>query len=139
MICRYRSRLLLTWGLSVAIAFLLLGIAMVIPAATSDVAEHVIGGFAIAAACWGGGISLTNGVWLTPEAIVKRQGYRRTVIPWDTIESFAVARVPRNQAWRTVLVSLRPEGSVYLSCLAGRERYIQRIIAEFDRYRSTLA
>ena len=112
---------------------------MVIPAPASDVAEHVIGGFAIAVACWGGGISLTNGVWLTPEAIVKRQGYRRTVIPWDTIESFAVARVPGNAAWQTVLVSLRPQGSVYLSCLAGRERYIQRIIAEFERYRSTLA
>jgi hypothetical protein len=138
VICRYRSRLLFVWGLSVAILFLLLGIAMVVPASGTNVAQHVIGGFAIAAACWGGGISLTNGVWLTPEAIVKRQGYRRTVIPWDTIESFSVGRVPRNQTWKTVLVGLRPQGSVYLSCLAGRERYIQRIIAEFEKYRSTL-
>jgi hypothetical protein len=125
-------------GLSCAAGFLLLGIAMAVPTSTSDVAEHVIGGFAIAAACWGGGISWTNGVLLTPEGIVKRQTFRRTTISWDAIESFSATKVPRNQAWHTVLVELRPLGYAYLTPLAGSKRYIQRIIAEFEEYRAKL-
>jgi hypothetical protein len=33
---------------------------------------------------------------------------------------------------------LRPLGYSYLTPLAGRERYIQRIIAEFEEYRAAL-
>ena len=126
-------------GLSCAAGFLLLGIAMAVPTPTSsDVAEHVIGGFVIAIACWVAGLAWTNGVWLTPEGIVKRQTYRRTTISWDAIESFSVARVPRNQAWHTVQVELRPLGYAYLIPLAGSKRHIQRIIAEFEEYRAKL-
>jgi hypothetical protein len=138
LVRKYRSRVPFVAGLSVAAGFLLLGIAMAVPTSTSDVAEHVIGGLVIAAACWGGGISWTNGVLLTPEGIVKRLTFRRTTISWDTIESFSVARVPRNQAWHTVQVELRPLGYAFLIPLAGSKRYIQRIIAEFEEYRAKL-
>jgi hypothetical protein len=76
-----------------------------------------VGGFLIADAFWGGGISWTNSV----------------------IESFTVAPVPRNQVWRTIKVELRPMGYSYLTPLAGRERSIRRIIAEFEEYRDALA
>jgi hypothetical protein len=131
LVRKYRLSVPFVVGLVVATGFLLLGIAMAVPTSTSDVAEHVIGGFAIAAAAWGGGISWTNSVSLTPDGIVKQQTFRRTSIPWDAVGSFAVAPVPRNQAWRTVKVELRPMGYSYLTPLAGRERYIQRIITEF--------
>jgi len=102
------------------------------------VAQHVIGGFAIAIACWVGGLAWTNGVWLTPEGIVKRQSFRRTTVAWDAVGSFKVAPVPRNQLWRTIQVELRPLGHSYLTTVAGSERYIQRLIAEFGEYRAEL-
>jgi hypothetical protein len=138
LVRKYRSRVPFVVGLSCAVGFLLLGIAMAVPTSTSDVAQNVIGGFLIAAACWGGGISWTNGVLLTPEGIVKRQTFRRTTIPWDAVGSFGVAPVPRNQAWHTVQVELRPLGHAYLTPVAGSKRYIQRVIAEFDAYRAQL-
>jgi hypothetical protein len=52
LVRKYRSSVPFVVGLVVAIGFLLLGIAMAVPTSTSDVAEHVIGGFAIAAAVW---------------------------------------------------------------------------------------
>lgn len=67
---------------------------------------------------------------------MKRQTFRRTTIPWDAVESFKVAPVPRNRAWRTIEVELRPLGHAYLSTVAGSARYIQRIIAEFEEYRA---
>lgn len=137
LVRKYRSRVPFAMGLSAAIGFLLTGVAMIVPALGTDVAEHVIGGFLIAAACWGGGISWTNGVMLTREGIVGRQTYRRTTIPWDAVGSFKVAPVPRHQAWRTVRVELRPLGHAYLP-VAGSRRYILRVIAEFEAYRAQL-
>jgi hypothetical protein len=138
LVRKYRSSVPFFVGLFVAIGFLFIGIGMAVPTSTSDVAEHVIGGFVIVAALWGGGISWTNSVSLTPDAIVKRQTFRRTSIPWKEVESLTVAPVPRNPAWRTIKVELRPMGYAYLTPLAGRERYIQRIIAEFEGYRGAL-
>jgi hypothetical protein len=85
-------------GLIVAVVFLLLGIAMAVPTAASDVAQNVIGGFAIVVACLCGSLSWTNGVLLMPEGVVKRQTFRRTTIPWDAVASLEVAPVPRNGA-----------------------------------------
>lgn len=133
---KYRSSLPVAIGVSCATLALLVGIAMAVPASTSDVAQNVIGGFAIAVACWVGGVTLTNGVWLTPEGIVKRQTFRRTTIQWDAVESLTVAPVPRNQAWRTIRVEMQPPGHVYLIPVAGRERHVQEIIAEFEAYRA---
>lgn len=137
MVRKYRPRLPFAMGLSGAALFLLVGIAMVVPTSTSNVAEHVIGGVAIAVACWTGGIVWTNGVLLTPEGIVKRQTFRRTTIPWAAVQSFKMAPVPRNRAWRTVQVELRPLGYAYLTTVAGSARYIQRVIAEFEEYRAS--
>jgi hypothetical protein len=138
LIRKYRPSVPFAVGLAVAIGFPLLGIAMAVPTSTSDVAGNIIGGFVILAAFWGGGISWTNGVSLTPEGIVKRQTFRRTSIPWDMVESFTVAPVPRRQSWRTIKVELRPTGYSYLTPLAGREQYIQRVIGEFEEYRAAL-
>lgn len=139
MVRKYRSRVPFVVGLSGAAVFLLIGIEMAVPTPTSSgAAEHAIGGFVIAIACWVAGLAWTNGVWLTPEGIVKRLTFRRTTISWDAIESFSVARVPRNQAWHTVRVELRPLGYAYLVPLAGSKRYIQGLIAEFEEYRAKL-
>lgn len=139
MVRKYRSRVPRTIGLSAATLALLVGIAMVVPNPTSDVSEHVIGTFCIAVACWAGGIAWTNGVLLTPEGIVQRHTFRRTIIPWGSVESFKASPAPRNPAWRTVEVELRPLGHSYLTTVAGRESYIQRVISEFEEYRATLA
>lgn len=138
LVRRYRSRLPFAIGLFGAALPLLVGIAMAVPTSTSNVAEHVIGGFGIVVACCVGALAWTNGVWLTPEGIVKRQTFKRTTIPWATVGSFKVAPVPRNQLWRTIQVELRPLGYSYLTTVAGSERYIQRLIAEFEEYRAEL-
>ena len=68
---------------------------------------------------------------------MKRHTFRRTTIPWDAVRSLDVAPVPRNRAWRTVRVELRPQGHLFLAGVAGSDRYIQQIIAEFEAYRAT--
>jgi hypothetical protein len=138
LVREYRSRVPFVAGLIVAVVFLLLGIAAVVPTSTSDVAQNVVGGFVIVVACFGGSISWTNGVLLTPEGIVKRQAFRRMTIPWGAVARLEVAPVPRNAAWSTVRVKLRPRGYAYLAPVAGSKRYIRQVIAEFEEYRATL-
>ena len=138
MVRKYRSSVPFYMGMVFATLFLLFGIAMAVPTSTSDVAEHVIGVFVIAVSIWAGGLAWTTSVLLTPDGIVKRQRYRRTSIPWDAVGSFSVAPLPGNPAWRTIKVELRPTGYSYLTPLAGRARYIQRVIAELEEYRDAL-
>lgn len=112
---------------------------MVVPSSTANASQYVLGGVGIVVGCWTGSVVWTNCVLLTPEGIIQRQYFRRTTIPWGTVESFSVALVPRRRAWRTVRVELRPMGYSYLTTVAGSEQYIERIIAEFEEYRATLA
>ena len=135
---RYRSRAPFILGLSAGVLFLLLGIAMAVPTSSSDI-RHVRARNRGSADSRRG---LDPGPSTHQRSLADTCGHREAaVLPANdhsmgAVESFTVARIPRNQAWRTVLVELRPQGSAYLTSVAGSERYVRRAIAEFEEYRS---
>jgi len=85
----------------------------------------------------GAALRLTVDVTLTPAEISYRYNFRRRAIPWTSVESFRVGSAPGSGSWPCVVVDVRPTGSARLP-VAGTQRYVRRMIAEFEAYRAAL-
>ena len=119
--------------------FAIIGIAMIVPARGTDVAEHVLGGVALTAGVVFGAACATNHVTLTPAGITYRYNFRRKTIPWETVGSFSVSPWPGNPRWSTVRVELRPVGYADVKGVWGTKRYARELVAEFHAYQARLA
>jgi hypothetical protein len=118
--------------------FAIIGIAMIVPARGTDVAEHVLGGVALTAGVVFGAACATNHVTLTPAGITYRYNFRRKTIPWETVGSFSVSPWPGNPRWSTVRVELRPVGYAHVKGVWGTKRYARELVAEFQAYQARL-
>ena len=120
--------------------------ALLVLLALSALAEpwHRVGVWGVITSVAAGGIGcitaalrLTVDVTLTPVEISYRYNFRRRTIPWASVEAFRVGRTLQRVSWPCVVVHVRSGGRVRLP-LAGRRRYVIRMIAEFETYRAQL-
>jgi len=122
-----------------AALFLLVGLsALAEPWRQVGVGGVIVAVLAGGAGCLAGVMALTTQVTLTPAEISYRSSLRSGTIPWASVESFRVGRRPGQGMWSFVVLDVRLRGSIRLP-VAGTQRYVSRIVTEFEAYRTGLS
>jgi hypothetical protein len=136
---RYRAAIPLTGGSVGALVMLGLGVGMVVDGFHSGIGESVIGGLVIVFACVLAGHVFTSYAELTPGGLAYRFNFRRRIIPWASIESFRAARGPGTGPWPGLVVERRWDRPLLVGSIVGTRRYVDRVIAEIEAYRTHVA
>jgi len=98
----------------------------------------VMGVIFLLGACYFSAFVIFNVVILAPIGLTYHQGFRAKLIEWESVESFRVAPLRGLLPWSVLVVEIRPLGAVSIRNIAGTRRYVQRIVAEFESYRTQL-
>lgn len=134
---KYRPQGLILGGmLTFCLLFLIVGASMLAASPPGDVAGRVIGAVLIVFAFVAGGAYVSGVLMPTPEGIVYRSSYRRGFVGWDSVDSFRLVKASGMGPWFNVGVELRPVGSVRIPAVRGSRRYIERVIAELEEFRT---
>jgi hypothetical protein len=138
LIRRYRSPIPLASTLFASVGFFLLGISSLAFAPRGDAGDRVMGALLVVFAFIAGAIAVTTEVVLSPTGIAYRDNFKRKEIGWDTVRSLRVMPM-RSGIWSNMMVDLSPSGKARIACVIGPQRYVRRLIAEFEAYREELA
>src|SRR5258706_9456956 len=135
---RYRSVIPLTGGSIGAFGFFVRGIGMVIQGIRADIGATVVGAFVVAIAGMLAALVKTTYADLTPTGLAYRYNFRRKTIPWDSIESFRIARCPGTGPWSGLVIELRGNGPVLVGSIVGTKQYVRRVIEEIEAFRAQI-
>lgn len=134
---RFRSTIQLTGMLSGGFIFLIIGL-------SGLVVGHQVGNFVVAViGVLPGALfvlaALTSYAVSSSVGVEYRYNFRRRVIPWNSIQSFRVARAPGLGPWSILIIDVKWHESVRVGSITGTRKFVQRVIDEFDSVRSEVS
>jgi hypothetical protein len=132
----YRSGFSVAAGSLFALAFVLLGISMIVLGHRYRAMNITLGAIiilasvGIAAALW------TNSLSVNDEGISYRYNFKRSAVPWISIESFGIAPGPGMGPWSSLQINVRSSSELRVGSVTGTKEYVTRVASDLEAIRS---